>query len=71
MTVLVFVLSVSVVRVLMVVVGVVLVWPGMGVGVTQGAVTMHIALDQLIGGRGHGQVSVERARSGLRRTSEP
>jgi hypothetical protein len=38
---------------------VVLVRPCVGVGVTQGAVTVQIALDELVGGGGHG--------SGLRR----
>jgi hypothetical protein len=42
--------------------GVVLVRPGVWVRVTHGAVTVQIALDELIGGGGHGQVSVERTR---------
>jgi len=39
--------------VLTVVTGVVLVWPGVRVGVTQGAVTMQVAFDEFVGSGGH------------------
>lgn len=48
------VLAVILMRVLMVVVGVVLVRPRVWVGVTQAAVTVQVALDELIGRGAHG-----------------
>lgn len=47
-------------RVLMAVMRVMFVRAGVWVGVTQLAVTVQIARDELIGCGGHGQVSVER-----------
>jgi hypothetical protein len=43
-----------VVGVLMTAMRMMFVWPGVGVGVVQGAVTVQIALDEFIDGGGHG-----------------
>jgi hypothetical protein len=55
------VLAVTLARVFMAAMRVMFVRASVWVGVTQLAVTVQIALDEFIGGGGHGQVSVERA----------